>query len=120
MKLPWYMKEVRTDKEMTIKFHWLWVLWQTLKYKCRSKRDAIYSGNAKVGTILRVYPKHRSHVIMPYEVRIIESTNEYFKTELLFPEKFKDPHIATFEYNSASWVDYHCDRFRIISSGSEV
>lgn len=114
MKLPWYMKEIRTDNEMKIQFHWLWVWWQRIRFKFINKRDAIFSGNAHIGTILKVYPKHRSHVARPYLVRIIQTDNEGFTTELVHPEEHNDPHTHRFEYNSASWIDYHCDRFRIM------
>lgn len=79
-----------------------------------SKRDTIFPGNAHIGTVLKVYPKHRSHVVEPYLVRIIYTDNECFKTELVNPEEHVNPHVATFTYNSAGWVDYHCDRFKII------
>ncbi len=31
------MKEIKTDKGVYIKFHWIWVLWQTIKIKVRNK-----------------------------------------------------------------------------------
>ncbi len=34
-----------------------------------SKRDTIFPGNAHLGTILKVYPKERSHVSKPYLVK---------------------------------------------------
>ncbi len=79
-----------------------------------SKRDAIYSSNAHLGTILKVYPKERSIEAKPYLVRIIQTDNEGFTTELVNPEEHLNPRRHRFEYNSASWVDYHCDRFKII------
>jgi hypothetical protein len=108
--------------KMLVEFRWLWVLWQKMKLLLRSKRDPIFSGNVHVGTILKVYPKVRSHSKFPYQVRIVETANDYFKTELLHPERHNNPHVRTFKYNSAEWVDYHCDRFRIIKrvGGSTV
>ena len=79
-----------------------------------SKRDTIFSGNAHLGTILMAYPKHRSYFHKPYLVRIIQTDNDGFTTELVNPEEHPNPHTHRFEYNSASWVDYHCDRFKII------
>jgi hypothetical protein len=77
-------------------------------------RDKIYSGNIKVGTILKVFPKYRSHSKTPYIVKVIESDETCFKTELFTPTEHECPHIRTFVYDSAVWVDYHCDRFKIM------
>ena len=45
-KLPWYMK----SKGKTIEFHWLWVLWQKVKYKIKryfTEPFEDYDGNWK-------------------------------------------------------------------------
>jgi len=85
------------------------------KYLCRNKqRDIICSNTVSIGTILKAYPKSRSHVHKPYLLRVIDSNKESFTTELVHPEEHESPRIHTFVYNSASWIDYHCDRFKII------
>lgn len=35
MKLPWYMK---SDDGINITFHWLWVLYQIIKYKLKAMK----------------------------------------------------------------------------------
>ena len=58
MKAPWYMKITPGPKpnEMTIKFHWLWVLWQRLFNKKKwlrinVKDDCKYSDDVDLNTI---------------------------------------------------------------------
>lgn len=79
----------------------------------KPKRDVIDS-STPIGTILKVFPKNDSHSRKPYRVVIIENTKGYLMTRLLKPEKYTDPHVRTFEYNSKEWKEYHHDRFRIV------
>jgi hypothetical protein len=83
------------------------------KYIFSKKRDVIDS-STPIGTILKVYPKLRSHSIKPYRVVIIENTKWYFMTRLLHPEKHSNPHVRTFHYRSEEWKNYHNNRFRKI------
>ena len=38
MKLPWYMK---SEDGINIKFHWLWVLYQIIKFKIMKTRTTL-------------------------------------------------------------------------------
>lgn len=79
----------------------------------KPKRDVINS-STPIGTILKVFPKNRSYSRKPYRVIIIENTKGYLMTKLLKPEKYIDPQVRTFVYNSNEWKEYHHDRFRIV------
>lgn len=76
----------------------------------KPKRDVIDS-STPIGTILKVFPTRRSHSRKPYRVVIIENTKGYFMTRLLYPEKYFNPHVRTFHYNSPEWKLYHHNRF---------
>ncbi len=78
------------------------------------KRDKINPQTIRVGTILRVYEGKRSYSRFPYDVIVLESTDSFFKTELVNSAVFYDPHIRTFDYGVWEWANYHSERFKII------
>lgn len=77
--------------------------------------DKINSNTIRGGSVLKIHPAERSHILVPYQVIVVHVDLNGFKTKLLDPNKIlcKNPHIGHFKYDAPEW-DYHKNRFKII------